>query len=110
MLKELYDLCLYPHQQQHDEQRRPATATMTAEAGMRVLRGPDWQGGDADGGEGHLGTIRALLGDGRVRVLWDNGQETTCKAGADGKYELRILDTAPVGESRRGCYVHLCIV
>ena len=84
---------------------------MTAEAGMRVLRGPHWQGGDADGGEGHLGTIRELLGDGHVRVLWDNGQETTCKAGAGGKYELRILDTAPVGESRRrGCWVHLCVV
>ena len=71
---------------------------MTAEVGMRVLRGPHWQGGDADGGDGHLGTLRALLGDGQVRVLWDNGKEMTCKAGADGKYELRILDTAQVGE------------
>ena len=63
-----------------------------------MIRGPHWQSGDADGGEGHLGTLRALLGNGQVRVLWDNGQEVTCKAGADGKYELRVIDTAPVGE------------
>lgn len=71
-------------------------------AGVRVLRGPHWEGGDADGGEGHLGTITQLLGDGLVGVLWDNGQETTCKAGVDGKYELRIFDTAPIGVRHKG--------
>jgi E3 ubiquitin-protein ligase mind-bomb len=67
------------------------------EAGMRVIRGPDWKGGDADGGEGHLGTLKALLGNGLVRVQWDNGNKVTCRAGAEGKFDLRILDTAPVG-------------
>ncbi|KAK7093215.1 E3 ubiquitin-protein ligase MIB2-like [Littorina saxatilis] len=75
---------------------------MTSEAGMRVLRGPHWQGGDADGGEGHLGTLTALLGNGHVQVLWDNGTESTCRAGADGKYELRILDTGQVGVRHKG--------
>jgi len=25
--------------------------------GVRVVRGPDWSQGDADGGEGHVGTV-----------------------------------------------------
>nr|KAG5706472.1 hypothetical protein BaRGS_032865 [Batillaria attramentaria] len=75
---------------------------MAVKAGVRVLRGPNWEGGEADGGEGHLGTLIELLGNGLVRVLWDNGQESTCKAGADGKYELRIFDTAPIGVRHNG--------
>ena len=71
---------------------------MTARVGMRVLRGPDWSGGDADGGEGHLGTVVALLDGHKARVLWDSGQEFTYRAGADGKFDLRVFDTAPVGE------------
>ena len=71
---------------------------MTARVGMRVLRGPDWAGGDADGGEGHLGTVVALLDGHKARVLWDSGQEFTYRSGADGKFDLRVFDTAPVGE------------
>ena len=71
---------------------------MTARVGMRVLRGPDWAGGDADGGEGHLGTVVALLDGHKARVLWDSGQEFIYRAGADGKFDLRVFDTAPVGE------------
>ena len=71
---------------------------MTARVGMRVLRGPDWSGGDADGGEGHLGTVVALLDGHKARVLWDNGHEFTYRAGVDGKFDLRVYDTAPVGE------------
>ncbi|XP_025083352.1 E3 ubiquitin-protein ligase mib1-like [Pomacea canaliculata] len=66
-------------------------------AGYRVLRGPDWDEGEADGGEGHLGTITELLSDGKVRVLWDKGQESTYRAGADGKFDLRIFDTGQRG-------------
>ena len=66
--------------------------------GLRVLRGPDWEGGDSDGGEGYLGTLVQLLGNHTVRVLWDMGQETTCSAGHDGKFELRVFDTAQVGQ------------
>ena len=62
------------------------------------MRGPDWRGGDTDGGEGYVGTLIQLLGNHTVRVLWDMGQESTCSAGADGKLELRVFDTAQSGE------------
>ena len=62
------------------------------------MRGPDWRGGDTDGGEGHLGTVIQLLGNHTVRVLWDMGQESTCSTGADGKFDLRIFDTAQIGK------------
>ncbi|XP_070206650.1 E3 ubiquitin-protein ligase MIB2-like [Littorina saxatilis] len=65
--------------------------------GLRVLRGPDWRGGDTDGGEGHVGTVTELLGNHTVRVLWDMGQESTCSAGHDGRCALRVLDTAQIG-------------
>ena len=66
--------------------------------GLRVIRGPDWTAGDEDGGEGHVGTVTQLLGNYEVRVLWDMGAESTCRAGVDGKHDLRVLDTAQIGE------------
>lgn len=72
--------------------------------GLRVLRGPDWAGGDEDGGEGHLGTVKEVLRNWHVRVLWDTGQESICKAGAEGKTELRIFDTAAVGKNRENSF------
>ncbi|XP_070208056.1 uncharacterized protein [Littorina saxatilis] len=71
-------------------------------SGLRVLRGPDWRGGDTDGGEGHVGTVIELLGNHTVRVLWDMGQESTCSAGHDGKHELQIFDTAQIGVCHPG--------
>ena len=73
---------------------------MADHCGLRVLRGPDWTDGDRDGGEGYLGTVIQLLGDHFVRVLWDMGQESTYSAGHDGKFELKVFDSAPVGELR----------
>ena len=66
--------------------------------GLRVMRGPDWGDGDTDGGEGHLGTVIQLLGNHTVRVLWDMGEENTCSTGADGKFDLRVFDTAQIGK------------
>lgn len=71
---------------------------MTSLVGSRVLRGPNWEGREADGGEGYLGTVVRLLGEGEVVVLWDTGHETTCKAGRDGEFALRVFDSAPAGE------------
>ncbi|XP_025082700.1 E3 ubiquitin-protein ligase MIB1-like [Pomacea canaliculata] len=76
--------------------------------GLRVLRGPDWAGGDEDGGEGHLGTVKEVLRNWHVRVLWDTGQESICKAGAEGKTELRIFDTAAVGVHHSGSLCSSC--
>ncbi|KAK7473301.1 hypothetical protein BaRGS_00035433, partial [Batillaria attramentaria] len=70
---------------------------MSSQAGTRVLRGPDWDAGDVDGGEGFLGTVTEVLSNQKVRVLWDNGEESTCRTGSDGKFDLRVFDTAPSG-------------
>nr|KAG5706448.1 hypothetical protein BaRGS_032841 [Batillaria attramentaria] len=66
--------------------------------GVRVLRGPHWDAGDEDGGEGHLGTVLSSPSNGVVHVVWDTGQESTCRAGADGKFDLRVFDTATVDD------------
>ncbi|KAL8587293.1 hypothetical protein ACOMHN_045540 [Nucella lapillus] len=65
--------------------------------GVRIIRGPDWQRGDEDGGEGYLGTVTQLLGNHEARVLWDMGEESTCRTGEGGKFDLRVYDTAPAG-------------
>ncbi|XP_046559208.1 E3 ubiquitin-protein ligase MIB2-like [Haliotis rubra] len=70
--------------------------------GLRVVRGPDWSRGESDGGEGHVGTVVSREGADRVDVIWDGGQRTTCRAGKDGKHDLRILDTGSIGIRHRG--------
>ncbi|XP_025080925.1 E3 ubiquitin-protein ligase MIB2-like isoform X2 [Pomacea canaliculata] len=85
-----------------------ATVTMTTVVGMRVVRGPDWEGEDSDGGEAHVGTVMEVLGEYSVRVLWDTGVESTCRAGRDGKLDLRIFDTAPVGVRHLGETCAVC--
>lgn len=72
---------------------------MASLVGLRVLRGPDWNNSDVDGGEGHLGTVISLLENSCVKVMWDNGKESTCRAGTNGKFDLRIFDSAPIGSS-----------
>ncbi|XP_041370015.1 E3 ubiquitin-protein ligase MIB2-like isoform X2 [Gigantopelta aegis] len=65
--------------------------------GLRVMRGRDWLSGNADGGEGHLGTVVSYWEDETAEVIWDNGKQTVSNIGKDSKYELRVVDTAPVG-------------
>ncbi|KAK7496799.1 hypothetical protein BaRGS_00012008, partial [Batillaria attramentaria] len=78
--------------------------------GVRVLRGPHWDAGDEDGGEGHLGTVLSSPSNGVVHVVWDTGQESTCRAGADGKFDLRVFDTATVGVFHPGTKCSACDV
>lgn len=73
------------------------------EIGLRVVRGPDWMWGDQDGGEGNVGTIVHLGGDGNVPdetvlVYWDSGKQANYRAGYSGKYDLRVFDTAQTGK------------
>lgn len=66
--------------------------------GVRVVRGPDWEWGGQDGGEGFVGTVVGLEeGSGDVLVQWDMGQRNKYRCGYTGKYDLRILDNAPAG-------------
>ena len=67
--------------------------------GVRVIRGPHWEDDDLDGGEGHLGTVLESPSNGAALVLWDIGEESTCRAGLEGKFDLKVFDTATVGES-----------
>lgn len=72
--------------------------------GFRVVRGPDWQWRDQDGGEGHVGTIVEIGQDGsssspaRTAVVqWDSGSRTNYRCGYDGKHDLRLLDNSTLG-------------
>ncbi|KAK3599550.1 hypothetical protein CHS0354_035785 [Potamilus streckersoni] len=76
--------------------------------GLRVVRGPDWSLGNADGGEGHVGTVIQDLGNGTAYVLWDMGTQSTCKTGKDGKFDLYILDSAPLSIKHVGVMCDEC--
>ena len=65
--------------------------------GLRVVRGPNWEFGDIDGGEGHIGTVISVKDDNTAEVVWDNGNQVTCKIGKDGQRNLRVIDNAPAG-------------
>ena len=69
-------------------------------AGLRVIRGPDWNLDDDDGGEGHVGTVVEVGEDGNTEIVWDGGQITMCRGGQGQGHDLRVLDNATVGESK----------
>ena len=70
---------------------------MEVSPGLRVVRGPDWDSGDQDGGEGYVGTVADRPVEGRVTVQWDSGERAAYRCGEKGKYDLRVLDTGPTG-------------
>lgn len=77
---------------------------MEIQLGLRVVRGPDWKWGDQDRGEGHVGTVVEVTGpekasDGgrAVVVQWDSGERCGYRCGQEGKYDLRVFDSAPAG-------------
>jgi len=72
--------------------------------GLRVVRGDDWQWGYQDGGEGGVGTVVEVGGQGAsknpdktVVVVWDTGVRAKYRAGYKNKDDLRVLDNAPAG-------------
>ena len=70
--------------------------------GLRVVRGPDWEWENQDGGEGYVGTVAGLEEGGRaVVVQWDTGQRCRYRCGERSKYDLRILDSGPAGMCSR---------
>ena len=64
--------------------------TMSSAVGVRVVRGPEWAQSEADGGEGHVGTVTEVKDGGQVKVVWDGGQVTECQASGASR-ELRVL-------------------
>jgi hypothetical protein len=59
----------------------------TVTIGTRVVRGPDWDWHDQDGGSGTVGEIIgcALIG---ARVRWPNGHENGYRVNYNGKFDL----------------------
>ncbi|XP_032233769.2 E3 ubiquitin-protein ligase MIB2 isoform X1 [Nematostella vectensis] len=74
------------------------------EAGIRVVRGPDWKWGNQDGGEGSVGTV-VVVGhpgsstspDKTVIVQWDTGNRTNYRCGYQGVYDLYLYDNGQIG-------------
>ena len=88
-----------------DSPKLPAASPeMGVKLGLRVVRGPHWERGNEDGGEGYVGTVVAggRAEDGRhdvATVQWDvGGERRVYRCGAGGKYDLRVIDSAPAGK------------
>ncbi|XP_072035840.1 E3 ubiquitin-protein ligase MIB2-like [Amphiura filiformis] len=70
--------------------------------GVRVVRGPDWEWGDQDDGEGHLGTVvpprtQDVNKTDVIWIRWDSGKLANYRAGKRGKHDLRLYDNAQIG-------------
>jgi hypothetical protein len=66
--------------------------------GTKVVRGPDWEWGDQDGGAGGTGTVVEHESDQWTKVTWDhNGRTASYKNGKD-----RTLDLKEVSGSASG--------
>jgi len=57
--------------------------------GVRVVRGPSWNWGEADGGEGSTGTVYKSQA-GKAGVVWDTGNTGQYRCGHQGCYDLRV--------------------
>jgi hypothetical protein len=56
--------------------------------GQRVVRGPNWEWSDQDGGVGNEGICIEGGRGGWTKVKWDKGGTSSCKNGIDGAYDL----------------------
>ena len=76
---------------------------MDVQTGLRVIRGPDWEWSDQDGGEGHVGTVEEVGDHDSANALrsaivqWDCGGTSKYRCGLEGKYDLRVVDSGPAG-------------
>ena len=57
---------------------------------------------DKDGGEGFVGTVLEISdqysnGGRTALVQWDSGGRGSYYCGVEGKFELRVIDSAPTG-------------
>ena len=68
--------------------------------GARVVRGPDWQWKEQDGGAGRPGTVvQAPTTPDWVRVAWDDGRENAYRWGHEGSHDV-MLATAGAESAR----------
>ena len=75
---------------------------MNVVPGLRVVRGPDWEWGQQDGGAGHVGTVAFVKESPEagkaVVVQWDMGNRCNYRCGIAEKYDLRVFDNGPAGQ------------
>uniref|UniRef100_A0A674DZ37 E3 ubiquitin-protein ligase MIB2 n=1 Tax=Salmo trutta TaxID=8032 RepID=A0A674DZ37_SALTR len=71
--------------------------------GVKVVRGPDWDWGNQDGGEGKVGKVVDIRGwdteSGRsvASVTWSNGTTNVYRMGHKGKVDLKYLSDVQGG-------------
>ncbi|XP_077998099.1 E3 ubiquitin-protein ligase MIB2-like [Glandiceps talaboti] len=71
--------------------------------GGRVVRGPDWDWGSQDGGEGKTGRVTDIRGwdveSGKsvASVTWSNGSTNVYRVGHKGKVDIKYTQDAPGG-------------
>nr|XP_027212420.1 E3 ubiquitin-protein ligase MIB2-like isoform X1 [Penaeus vannamei] len=71
--------------------------------GAKVIRGPDWDWGNQDGGEGKFGRVTEIRGwdneSGRsvANVTWACGSTNVYRVGHKGKVDLKVLWPATCG-------------
>ncbi|KAG2459186.1 E3 ubiquitin-protein ligase MIB2 isoform X1 [Polypterus senegalus] len=71
--------------------------------GVKVVRGPDWDWGNQDGGEGKIGKVVDIRGwdteSGRsvASVTWSNGTTNVYRMGHKGKVDLKYISDVAGG-------------
>lgn len=60
--------------------------------GARVIRGVDWRWDDQDGNPTCEGTITGEIHNGWIDVKWDHGVRNSYRMGAEGKYDLKLVN------------------
>ncbi|XP_038061719.1 E3 ubiquitin-protein ligase MIB2-like [Patiria miniata] len=71
--------------------------------GAKVVRGPDWEWEDQDGGEGEIGTVKEVIsaqGTRRtwVKVQWPNRSTNQYRRGHGGKLDVQYKQEDTAGE------------
>nr|KAG5706441.1 hypothetical protein BaRGS_032834 [Batillaria attramentaria] len=72
-------------------------------SGARVIRGPDWDWGNQDGGEGKIGKVSDIRGwdseSGRsvAHVTWTSGSTNVYRVGHKGKVDLKYITPSSGG-------------
>jgi len=68
----------------------PGRPLGSAIVGVLVVRGPDWQYGDDDGGAGSIGEVVKDVGGGWVQVRWSSGHIDDYRAGVSNRRDLVV--------------------
>ncbi|XP_055309566.1 E3 ubiquitin-protein ligase Ufd4 isoform X3 [Sitodiplosis mosellana] len=86
------------------ERRQVRSQLKHITTGARVVRGVDWRWDDQDGtGDSRVGTVTGEIHNGWIDVKWDHGVRNSYRMGAEGKYDLKLVncDNLPLLEA--GC-------